>query len=153
MSADSPAPPDRRALRTRLFWAVRWMVGRSVYYTGAIRILIDDGRTPAGEMLVIQPLFDDEPVDAEGPPSRSPASLLAPKLLSRFMSPDGLAIMRHIASRGSVPAKAIATGVGIERSKCYVLIIELRDRGLIRDTPDGYVIADVEVWAACGAVA
>jgi hypothetical protein len=57
--------------------------------------------------------------------------------------------MRFIAERGApVAAKVIATGTGIERSKCYVIIKALSERGLIADRGAGFVIADPELWEA-----
>lgn len=153
MSADSPAPPCRRTLRARLFWVSRWLLGAGGFHAGSIRVVIDDGDNASGETLVIRPRADDEDVDPDGPPSGSPGSVLAPKLLARLLSADGLAIMRLVAARQPVAAKVVMAGVGFDRSKCYTLLTDLRDRGLIRDTEGGYEVADAEVWAAVSAAA
>jgi hypothetical protein len=143
------APLDRPLLRAYLFWCARWLLGGSEYHRGAIRVVIDDGEPVPGETQILRPRESDELFDETNGPDRGAGlAALAPQLKSCFLSPDSRAILTFISTRQPVAAKVIAAGVGIERSKCYVLLTELRDRGLIRDQGDGYVIVAPDVWEA-----
>ncbi|MBY0515130.1 MAG: helix-turn-helix domain-containing protein [Gemmataceae bacterium] len=102
-----------------------------------------------GEQLVIRSRPGDEVFDAEhGPGAAGAAAALAGKLLGLLLSDDGRRIMRVIADRGPATAKVVVGAAGVERSKCYSLLADLRERGLIRDDGDGYELADRDVWAA-----
>lgn len=59
---------------------------------------------------------------------------------SASLGTDARKIVDAIQQRGPIEAKNIPSASGVERSKCYVLIGDLAERGLIRDTPDGYVV-------------
>ena len=144
--ADSPS---RRDLRARLFWIARWLFGGDEYHHGSLQVVIGEGAPHGGDKLVIRPKPGEEVYDAEdGPAGTDHMVAIAPKLLTAFLSADALAVMRYIAEKGGVAAKVIPSGARVERSKCYVLITDLRDRGLIRDAGNGYVISNVELWGA-----
>jgi hypothetical protein len=150
MPADTPRAevPTRRALRSQLFWAARWLRGGAAFHRGPVRVVIDDGGPEPAETLVIRPAADDDAVSPDGPPLDHPSAALAERLAARLLSPDAARIVAYIAGRGTAAAKVIAGGAGVERSKCYVLLGDLKDRGLIRDEGDGYALADLELWHA-----
>lgn len=77
----------------------------------------------------------------------APASARAAPTAARAMlSPDALAVMAVVAERGPVAPKSVVAAAGVERSKCYVILTDLKDRGLILDRGDGYEVADRELW-------
>lgn len=144
MNTESPL---RRELRARLFWSARWLLGGSYYHRGNVEVVVRDGDSRrAGVLLTLRPMPGDEVYDGDiGPEQGERMATLAVQLLAALLSADGLAIVRHIQKRQPVTAKAIVIGTGIDRTKLYTLLTDLRDRGLIRDTPDGYVIANKEL--------
>lgn len=126
------------------------MIGGGIFYRGPIRITISEGEGgEAGEQLTVRPKPDDELYTAEsGPGGTDHAAGLASRLLAALVSEDGLRVWRYVAERGPVAAKVVPGACGVERSRCYVLLTDLRDRGLIADHGDGYELADKELWEA-----
>lgn len=82
----------------------------------------------------------------------SPSELL-PQVLSTYLSPAARRILELIATRGPIAPKTIARTTKVERTRCYCLVADLRERGLIRDGKDGYVLVAREVWAEIVAAA
>lgn len=139
--------PSRQHLRALVFWASRWLVGGSEYYRGPLRVTAAVDDEHGSDRLTMRPKAGDEVYDARSGPGEQLADL-APRLLATFLSKDAREVMGIVAARGPIASKAIANAVTVERSKCYSLLADLRERGLIRDTGDGYQIAAPEVWAA-----
>lgn len=160
MPAPSPTPgpgagtpteaPYQRELRARLFWCARWILGGDSYHAGRLEVVVRDG-TPgrATSAVVLRPRAGEEVYDARDGPGRAGAlAELAPRLLAAMLSSDERRVVRLVAERGPIAPKAVVASAGVERSKCYVLLSELADRGIIADRGDGYELAEPEVWAA-----
>ncbi|HYH64915.1 MAG TPA: hypothetical protein VD866_09500 [Urbifossiella sp.] len=58
-----------------------------------------------------------------------------------FLSPECERIVQVVFDRGPVAAKVISRVAKVDRTRCYVLLADLRARGLIRDDGDGYELA------------
>lgn len=58
-----------------------------------------------------------------------------------FLSPECERIVRVIFDRGPVAAKVIQRAANVPRTTCYVLLADLKARGLIHDEGDGYELA------------
>jgi hypothetical protein len=145
-----PECPCRRELRARLFWAARWLLGGNRFHAGPVEVSISDGRSDqSGQIIVFRPRHGDEIYDAgHGPDGLSVLAELAPRLMAALLSPDEFKILRTISDRGPLGAKQLIAATAIERSRCYVLLSELSQRGVLRESLDGYEVADVEVWVA-----
>ena len=50
--------------------------------------------------------------------------------------------------RQPIATKAIIDEAGVERTKLYMLVADLVDRGVLAETGDGLVIGDVGTWDA-----
>jgi hypothetical protein len=137
-------PPSKRELRSALFWSARWLLGGAEFHRGPLLVAIEE----EGQTLILRPREGEELFDADNGPDGGGLTELAPQLLASLVSADGLAILRLVATRGPVASKVIVASAGIERCKCYVLLGDLRDRGLIADRGEGYEIADAAVWEA-----
>lgn len=138
--------PHRSPERALIDAAARYAAAIAGASLVRVCVTLSDG----GKRRIDPPLSVGPPaVEIEGTPA-DPAESLAAKLLRCLLSPDGLQIMRVIADRGQVEAKAIVMALTnvVDRSKCYTLLTELRERGLIRDDGSGYTLADAEVWGA-----
>lgn len=95
-----------------------------------------------GDLIPVPSESDADPAEPD-----PPGSIFA-RMARCMLSPEGARIMQYIADRGPIEAKAVAVSCGVERSKCYVLLSDLRERGLIRDDGRGYAIAEPDLWAA-----
>lgn len=58
-----------------------------------------------------------------------------------FLSPECERIVRVIYERGPVAAKVIQRAAQVPRTTCYVLLADLKARGLVHDEGDGYELA------------
>lgn len=149
MPTRDPAPPSPRDLRSVVFWSARWLLGAGTYYRGPLQVTVSEGTSDqAGQTLTLRPKAGEEVYGPDGPGGSDPAAGLGPRLLAALVSPDGRRIMEVIADAGPVAAKTIQLRAGIERSRLYCLLTDLRDRGLIADHGDGYELADPELWEA-----
>jgi hypothetical protein len=146
-------PPCARKLRGLLFWCARWLLGGAEFHRGRVEVSVSDGGgRRAAAVLTVRPRPGEEVYDGErGPDSGEGLAALAPRLLAALVSADGMKVLRLVAEGGPLPAKAVVAKAGVERSKCYVLLTDLRDRGIIADRGDGYELADPELWAALAA--
>ncbi len=75
------------------------------------------------------------------------AEQLVSRLIASFVSPESMRILEAVAERGPVAPKSVTRVAGVDRTRCYCLLGELRGRGLIRLDRDGYTLAAAEVWA------
>ena len=73
-------------------------------------------------------------------PAVAPAApvLVAPS--ARDASPDGMKILAAVREYGPAAVKEIIERTRIEKSRCYVLVDDMAQRGLIVDHGDGYEI-------------
>jgi hypothetical protein len=145
----SSDPPSRSELRATIFWCARWLLGGTTFLRGPIHVMIGESPEPYGgcEELMLRPKPGEEFYSAHRPPgTKDDDAVSMSKLLAAFVSEDGLRIWRCVAEKGPIAAKNVPMIVGVERSRCYVLLMDLKDRRLIADHGDGYVIADKELW-------
>lgn len=84
-------------------------------------------------------------IDFNAEPVAVMCSQAATSAASSLLSTSGKKIVEAIAAGSPIEAKAIPAAVGIDRSKVYVLLGDMAERGIIRLTADGYVIADAAV--------
>ncbi len=139
--------PSRRDLRARMFWIARWLFGGGEYHYGSIQVVIGESAPRGGDKLVIRPKPGEEVYAADdGLDGTDQMAAIAPKLLATYLTPDAQAVMQFIAAKGAAPAKVIPTGSRVDRTKCYAILCDLRERGLIRDAGEGYEIAAPDVW-------
>ena len=140
-----PSQPLRRDLKATMFWCARWLLGGDHYYRGSLTVRAVRGRR-GGESLELRPEPGDEVYPADGGPLGDQTELTA-KLLASFLSSEARVVMGVVADRGPMLAKSIVERSGIERSRAYLILGELKERGLITDGKDGYELADRELWA------
>ena len=122
------------------------LVGAAILYAGltagavlsGLRLFYTDGRSvrlsvPSGYAPPVAPVVG-----------------ICPK---RVLSQDGRRICRAIADRQPIATKAIIDEAGVERTKLYMLVADLVDRGVLAETGDGLVIGDTGTWDAVRQIA
>lgn len=139
-------PPPESELLALLYWCARWQAGGASFYRGRLTVEITAGR----KSLTLRPGAGDERYGpADGPGAAD--GLTAAAMLRVMFSEDERTILEAVTERKATTGADVVKASGIERARCYELLRNLKERGVLRDTPDGIELVAAAVWRACAA--